>query len=98
MPFHSALSWPCSPSNTRRTTLLVHFSARNLRACSRSIFWSSEKSKFMGFVLDGVAVAVHDRDLVGPRNTPSFFPRLRGKWRAKRVEGGPLRLIDATRR
>ena len=35
------------PSSTRRTTLVGHLSARNLRTCSLSSFWSSEKSKFM---------------------------------------------------
>ena len=37
---------PPRPRNIR-TTFVGHLSARNLRTCSLSSFWSSEKSKFM---------------------------------------------------
>src|SRR5258707_15112383 len=46
-PFQSSRSYGSLPSSTVRTAFGGHFSARNLRASSRSCFCSSEKSKFM---------------------------------------------------
>ena len=46
-PFQTSSAWVSLPSSTRRTTLVGHLSVRNLRTCSLSSFWSSEKSKFM---------------------------------------------------
>ena len=46
-PFQTSSACVSGPSSTRRTTLVGHLSARNLRTCSLSSFWSSEKSKFM---------------------------------------------------
>src|SRR5579872_1826053 len=45
--FHKLASKCSLPSKTFRTVLVVHFSDRNLCAWSLSIFWSSEKSKFI---------------------------------------------------
>jgi hypothetical protein len=45
--FHSSASWSASLSSTLRTADGGQFSSRNRRAWSRSMFWSSENSKFM---------------------------------------------------
>jgi hypothetical protein len=47
--FHSVGSYSASLSSTLRTTEGGQFSSRNRRAWSRSMFWSSENSKFMDF-------------------------------------------------
>src|SRR5579863_5581479 len=76
MPIHSAESWPWVPSSTERTALVEHFSARNLRACSRSNFWSSEKSKFIVSSRVWNSGSRHDRGRKAPRQHPALNPDL----------------------
>src|SRR6266850_4770218 len=65
MPFQRSASYGAAPSRMRRTRVEEACSPRNFRACSRSDFWSAEKSKFMARGSYGISWGLRHRRFPG---------------------------------